>query len=52
MKKIDKLRQYKELLMMCKRIQINNQLDCKANRIYGDGGVTKMKIKSLYRKIR
>ena len=50
MKKINKLRQYKQLLLMCKMIQINNQLDKKPNQIYGDGGLAKMKIKSLYRK--
>lgn len=52
MKKIDKLRQYKELLIMCKRIQINNQLDNKANKIYGNDLIPKMKIKSLFRKVR
>ncbi len=52
MKKIDKLRQYKELLMMCKRIQISNQLDSKANQIYGNDLIPKMKIKSLFRKVK
>ena len=52
MKKIDKLRQYKELLMMCKRIQIINQLDSKANQIYGNDLIPKMKIKSLFRKVK
>lgn len=52
MKKIDKLRQYEELLMMCKRIQISNQLDSKANQIYGNDLIPKMKIKSLFRKVK
>lgn len=52
MKKIDKLRQYKELLMMCKRIQISNQLDSKVNQIYGNDLIPKMKIKSLFRKVK
>ena len=52
MKKINKLRFYKELLIMCKKIEINNQLDCKANRIYGNDLIPKMKIKSLFRKVR
>ena len=52
MKKIDKLRQYKELLMMCKRIQISNQLDSKANQIDGNDLIPKMKIKSLFRKVK
>lgn len=51
MKIIDKLRIYKELLNMCKIIQINNELDEKANQIYGNDIVPKMKIKSLYRKV-
>lgn len=52
MKKIDKLRQYKELLIMCKSIQISNQLDSKANQIYGNDLIPKMKIKSLFRKVK
>jgi len=52
MKKIDKLRVYKEIFELCQIIQINNELDNKVNQIYGDGGLVKMKIKSLYRKVR
>lgn len=46
----NKLKYYKELSMECRRMQINNELDKKANQIYGDGGLAKMKIKSLFRK--
>lgn len=46
----NKLKYYKKLLMGCRRMQINNELDMKANQIYGDGGLAKMKIKSLFRK--
>ena len=44
------LKYYKKLLIVCRRIQINDELDRKANQIYGDGGLSKMKIKSLFRK--
>lgn len=47
-----KLMIYKELLILCKKIQIINELDRKANKIYGDGGLAKIKIKSLYRKVK
>ena len=52
MKKINELRYYKELLIMCKRIQINSELDSNANQIYGNDLIPKMKIKSLFRKVK
>ena len=52
MKIINKLKLYKELLIMCKKVEFNIQLDNKANQIYGNDLLPKMKIKSLYRKVR
>ena len=50
MKKNDKLLLYKQLLLQCKRAQINDQFDNKSNLIYGNDKLPKMKIKSLFRK--
>lgn len=52
MKKIDKLRMCKEILELCQIMQINNELDNKANKENSNDGLAKMKIKSLYRKVR
>ena len=52
MKKIEILQAYRDLLIMYKRIQIKEKLDSKANQIYGNDLLPKMKIKSLYRKVR
>ncbi len=37
---------------MYKKIHINYQLECKANQIYSNDLIPKMKIKSLFRKVR
>ena len=52
MKNIYKLMLYKDLLIMRKKVEFNIQLDNKANQIYGNDLLPKMKIKSLYRKVR